>query len=211
MHQKNLNLKWFQWWVEGFQKKEMFNVPLILLKIKGSTLFLPLYLTPYALKLIGQSWAHKDQLDFASPPTLPTDLTYFKLESKNRISDALLRTRHLAEAHALKAESCIPLITSDPVYQDRLRDLTVMVTRRDKWTNSKKTKNIARNGRIPIYWGLFFFKFIFSNFRNTRLSRLSNRLYQFLQGWYHYRHLPVKFNRSGIESQNGKIFFQYIH
>ena len=140
MHQKNLNLKWFQWWVEGFQKKEMFNVPLILLKIKGSTLFLPLYLTPYALKLIGQSWAHKDQLDFASPPTLPTDLTYFKLESKNRISDALLRTRHLAEAHALKAESCIPLITSDPVYQDRLRDLTVMVTRRDKWTNSKKPK-----------------------------------------------------------------------
>jgi len=50
---------------------------------------------------------------------------------KNK-SDALLRTRHLAEAHALKAESCIPLITSDPVYQDRLRDLTVMVTRRDK-------------------------------------------------------------------------------
>ena len=40
MHQKNLNLKWFQWWVEGFQKKEMFNVPLILLKTKGSILFL---------------------------------------------------------------------------------------------------------------------------------------------------------------------------
>jgi len=50
---------------------------------------------------------------------------------KNK-SDALLRTRHLAEAHALKAESCIHLISSDPIYQNRLRDLTVMVTRRDK-------------------------------------------------------------------------------
>ena len=48
------------------------------------------------------------------------------------LSEALLRTRLLAENFAKRAELEIPEITQDPVHQKNLISLTKLVTNRDK-------------------------------------------------------------------------------